>query len=287
MSFFIMSFSSRYPGVSFDAWARQQTQAPEPEHSTPPNPMDVEQVHARLMRMGYDTFHNEPLRYPRCPPTPEDWAAHLQRLEQSTGYLQERTFDQDSASLEEAATPEEQCINGKACVTYSQHDRIAGLETRGPIILRRLDPPHAPMCLLCHRYMFVSVLCQDRLDRGLLNHPSQLAQPGPDPYVLKQLRPVQSFYNLRDVKGEYSSKFVCAGTEEDDLVVLPMARLSLKVLIAFRDPVTNLYSINQDAMKYIHDPTTDIEPGETVQQLKERVSQRPWVPEIEVEWLEN
>ena len=276
------SLSSAFPAVNFVNWARATTTVPPEEYPRPPT--DAEAVHQQLRRLGFDTFHNEPVRYPRSPPTPDEWRAHLDKLEADHVWLEERSFDQDSADLVEAESEAEQCANGEACVAYSCAHIIAGLERRGGIVLRRLQPPHAPMCVLCHRNLLVTLTIRDRSNRSLLNQASELAQPGPEPYVLKQLRSLQSFYNLVDMPGEYASAYVFTGSE-NDLVTLPIARTNLSCLFATVIPGTQRYRILQDAMRYLHDPDTAVKPGETVQQLKQRVRQRaPHHEQDNTEW---
>ena len=121
---------------------------------------------------------------------------------------------------------------------------------------------------------------KDRKNRDYLQKESELLRPGPVPYVQKQLQQIQSFYNLRDEKGEYSSKFMMLG-DESDIIVLPMARLSLKHLLAL-ERADGKFQITQEALRYVHDPGTDVQPGETVEHLKERVS----YPD-RVEWEEE
>jgi hypothetical protein len=271
-----MSLASQFPGLSFEEWARRVTPIPAQEH-----PLPDDDMHKLLLRLHYDPLHNDPVRYPRAPPTNDEWAAHLDKLEANHVYLEQRSFDQDSEALVEAEAADEQCANGQGCVAFCCHELISGLERRGGIVLKRLPPPHAPFCVLCHRHMLVKLTIADRRNRNLINAPSELARPGPDAYVLKQLRPVQTFYNLRDERGEYGSDFVFVGGE-NDLVVLPMARTNLQFLFAAPIPGSSRFRIHQDALRFVYDPETDVHPGETVHQLKERV--RPCKAEPLQEW---
>ena len=269
-----MSLSSQFPGVAIEEWVRHTTDVPAPEHRPPPRAWSQEEMHKRLMPLGFDPFESDPLRLPRQPPTPEQLRAHLDAVEAGSAYLEERGFDQDSESMVEAQNAHEACANGPNCVTSANWRDISGM-TRA-MVLRRLPPPHSPLCLLCHRAAFADALIKDRYDRRLIDAPSSLARPGEEAYVKKQLRPVQSFYNLCDQPGEYSSKFVMVG-EEDDLVVMPLAKLSLKFLFVRDGRVT------QEALRYVQDPGAVAVPGETVERLKQRV--RPPTPPPTTEWL--
>lgn len=259
-----MSLSSEFPASDIFTWATSLTHVPPPTHPTPP-PVNRDAVYHELKRLNFDPFHCDPVRYPRRAPNVEEWKHYLDSL--SGVVLEERSFQQDSQSLVEARTEDTACANGRACVAYSQAEQIRGLDR--PIILQRLPPPHAPFCLLCYRSEFGWLLHQERSNRALMNAPSQLERPGPIPYVHKALRPVQTFYNLRDVHGEYSSTFMLIG-EEDDVIVLPLARLHLSCLRPVKGS-DGIYAIDQSAMRYLKDDEAQVRPGETVHELKERV----------------
>ena len=263
-----MSLSSQFPGVAIEEWMGRMTDAPAPAPA--PDAWDVQK---RLMSLGFDPFESDPVRLPRRPPTTAEWRSHLDAIEAASTPMERRTFRQDSESMVEATGPDDACASGDNCVTSAHWPSISGM-TR-PMVLRRLPPPHAPLCLLCHRAAFTEALVKDRHDRTLVDAPSSLARPGEEPYVKKQLRPVQSFYNLQDEPGEYAYKFVLIG-EADDLVVMPMARLSLKFLRVCENRV------NQDALMYVQDPGAMVRPGETVERLKERVGSPP---HDDIEWL--
>ena len=276
------SLSARFPAMSVEDWTRAVTSVPAATHSVPSPPFDRAAMHAELAQLGFDDFDCDPIRYPRNPPTPLEWKAHLDALESSTRRMQERSFDMDTASMVEASSPATACESGsKACVGSFGFGRVTGL-TR-PIVLERLQPPHPPYCVLCLRAMFANAIRKDKLNREYEQKQSELLQPGSTPYVQKQLQQIQSFYNLRDQKGEYSSKFMMLG-DDNDIIVLPMARVSLKHLVAVQRPGDGRFQITQEALRYIHDPGTDVQPGETVEQLKERVR---YVDHDPVEWLEE
>lgn len=276
------SLSDEFAATTVEDWLRTHTSVPRPEHPTIPE-VDEKAILERLGDLHFDLFESDPLRYPRCPPTPYEWKQHLDSIEQSGSYLEERTFEADTWSMVEAASAEAACQNDKACIAYSCWRKIIGLDR--PIVLQRLPRPHAPICLLCHRYQFHDLLVQDRKNRELLNTPSSVSRPGSIAYVHRRVRPVQSFYNMRDVPGQYSSKFMILG-EENDIVVLPMARLLLSDLRAVHHPVgSGLYRIDQSKMMYREEEGTRVVPGETVERFKERVRQyTEEEKEEEIEW---
>jgi hypothetical protein len=260
-----MSLSADFPASDIFEWARSLTGVPVPTHAQPPV-VDAASIKRDLDQLDYDVFHCDPVRYPRRPPNQQEWKQMLDALPDAV--MEERSFALDSASLVEARTEETQCAKGKACYTYSQAAMLTGLDR--PVILQRLPPPHPPFCLLCHRLLFASLLVKDRRYKGLMDAASQLEQPGPTPYVHRNLKPIQSFYNPQDIEGEYHSDFMLRG-EEDDVIVMPMARVIRDLLRPVKG-VDGFYWIDQSAMRYSRDKEAQIRPGETVQQLKERVS---------------
>jgi hypothetical protein len=278
-----MSLSELFKGTSVAEWAREMTPLPVPPHPLPPDPWNKEIIHAKLLALGYDPFVSDPIRYPRSPPTVEEWDAHLRRLESANPYIEERTFDMDTESLVEAESPETACSNGvELCCASTRWWKISGLTH--PIVLQRLPPPHPPFCLLCLRVQFADIIIKDRHDRELVHAPSSLIRPGPEPFVQKMLRPVQTFYNLRNMPGEYNGDFMMIG-DTGDLLVLPMTRANLRFLMAKKDPTTQRFHLTQEALRYVQDPGAAIRPGETIQQLKERVRKR--IPEEVIEWEEE
>jgi len=282
-----MSLADEFAGVTMQDWVRHQVLQPQGAPPPLPPPTDRAAMHEKLLKLGFDPFECTAIRYPRGPPTLEQWRAHLQALDDESLYLEERSFDQDSAALVEAESFDTACTNGAACMAMCC--TIPGLELRGGIVLQRLPPPHAPLCLLCHRAQIADVVIKDRRNRGLLQEPSELARPGPQPFVLKTLRPIQSFYNLRDLPGEYNGDCMFVG-DEGDLLVLPVARVTLKHLRAECDPATGRYRIDQEALRFVEDPAAEVRPGETVEKLIERVSPHrrhpaPILPPSDVDWV--
>jgi hypothetical protein len=130
---------------------------------------------------------------------------------------------------------------------------------------------------------FAKILISDRCDRDLTHTPSALQRPGPEAFVVKQLRPVQSFYNIRNQTAEYNGDLMLTG-QTGDIIVLPMARLNLKYLAARQHPTTGRFYITQEALRYVQSSGATIRPGETIHTLKERVRQSH--EEEKIEWEE-
>lgn len=305
-----LSLSERFPITPIDEFVRAcaagSASGVGEQPAVPPTISEsVEMtIEVRLRELGYSKFHFDLDALPRHPPTTTEWQHHLDQVRQ---HMQFRSFSMDSDDLVQwlpgiqgaNGLPEEPCANGATsrCVGQSMRPLIFGLDAH--IVLRRMssgpgwddglfcpEVEHAPYCVLCMRAKVAELIIKDRLERKMLDLPSRVSRPGPEPFQhtsdFAGSGIWQTFYNPRDCPGGYRSEFMWT-PEEGDLFLQPFAKLDVRFLTAElstssiaangRNGVRPRWRILQTALQY-NVPSRALAPvaGETVASFLQRVS---------------